>query len=96
MRINGANGQEGGQEGGAADGTADPLEQFLQDKDGQSFFDAPQLFDPQDKTVKYSPAPVHRAVYQRPAGTSPDRVTTRPITFEKSQRDAVGWTSAAQ
>jgi hypothetical protein len=83
--------------GGAGTNPAeDPLEKYLNEK--ETYFRAPDLFNPNsnDKTVQQSVAPVNLAVYKRPAGSPKDRVTTRPITFEKAQRDAVGWTSASR
>jgi hypothetical protein len=76
------------------------LDKFFPEEQGAAnFFRAPELFDPQDRTVKYSPAPIHMAVYRRPAGDAPDHsVNAQPIsiTAAKAQRDAAGWTSAAR
>jgi hypothetical protein len=81
-----------------SNGAPDPLDRFFQDpQNSADFFNAPELFDPTDKTVKYSPAPVHMAVYKRPAGETPDHpVQARPISVgaAKAKRDAAGWTSA--
>jgi hypothetical protein len=81
------------------DGTRpDPLDQYVPPESKGTLNEAPPLFAPasNDKTVRYSPAPVNLAVYKRPLGTTRDRVSTQPITFEKAQRDAVGWTSASK
>jgi hypothetical protein len=76
----------------------DSLEKYLgEEKNSAEYFQAPKLFDPTDKTVKLSPAPIHMAVYKRSAGESPDHsIQARPIsiTVEKARRDAIGWTSA--
>jgi hypothetical protein len=83
--------------GGATENKSDdPLQKFLDEKD--AYFRAPDLFNPNvnDKAVRHSPAPVNMAVYKRPAGSSKDRVTTQPITFEKAKRDAAGWKSASR
>jgi hypothetical protein len=80
----------------APNGGTDSLEKYLPQAE---YFEAPKLFDPTDKTVKLSPAPIHMAVYKRPAGESPDHsVQVRPIsiTAEKARRDAVGWTSSSK
>lgn len=66
------------------------------DKKGQTFFEAPKLFDTKDKSVQLSPAPVRTAVYQRPAGTPTDQVPSRVISWDKAHRDAVGWSSASK
>lgn len=85
--------------------STDVLDQFLnqpENKENQESAkvldipDAPALFDPKDKTVKLSPAPIHMAVYKRPAGETRNSVKTQPISLEKAKRDAMGWTSASK
>jgi hypothetical protein len=63
------------------------------DSDGSTFFQAPKLFDPNDRTAQRSVAPVTKAVYHKPVAYR--TVSTRPITAEQAQQDAVGWTSAS-
>jgi hypothetical protein len=65
------------------------------DADGQqsSFFQAPELFDPRDTSVQWSPAPVQRAVYRRPQGTSAAAVTAQHVAQPKAKLK--GWVSAS-
>ena len=78
--------------------STDPLESLLNNpekKESANFFKAPELFDAKDRTVKMSPAPIHMAVYKRPAGETPATgLDARPISVEKAKRDAAGWSSA--
>lgn len=67
-----------------------------------STFVAPPLllFNPQDKTAQTPSrvaAPVTVAIYERPiaASTAAAKVSSKPVTWQQAQQDAVGWTSAS-
>jgi hypothetical protein len=63
-------------------------------KDSSTYLEAPKLFNPNDRTAQRSIAPVHTAVYNKPAGSRPISTAPARITAEQAQRDAAGWTSA--
>ena len=58
-----------------------------------NYFEAPKLFNPNDRTASRVAAPVHNAIYEKPA--SYHQVSTGPITAAQAQQDAAGWTSAS-
>lgn len=66
--------------------------------DSSTFFEAPKLHDPNDRTASRVLAPVKTALYKQPV--SYQGVTAQPrsqqrITAEQARRDAIGWTSAS-
>jgi hypothetical protein len=73
---------------------ADEADPYKVDSDSSTYFQAPKLFDPNDRTAQRSIAPVIAAVYEKPV--SYRNVSTRPITLEQAERDAAGWVSASQ
>ncbi len=63
--------------------------------DGSTFFEAPALHDPNDRTVyKNTMAPVKTAVYKQ--ATSYRSVSAGKITAEQARQDAIGWSSASK
>jgi len=65
------------------------------DSDGSANnLQAPQLFDPNDRTAQRHMAPVWTAVYHTTSGTAP---AATPVSWQQQvERDAVGWTSVSE
>lgn len=66
--------------------------------DGQNstYFQAPQLFDPQDRAASRTPRqvirPVTTAIYEKPVSYRDVSLRSyRPISREQAERDAAGW-----
>ena len=76
-----------------SNGGTDPLDDALKTDSGATFFEAPKLFNPNDRTAARVAAPVRNAVYERPV--THRQVSTGRITAAQAQRDAAGWTSAS-
>jgi hypothetical protein len=57
-------------------------------------FEAPQLFNPSDRTAELHQAPVRTAVYHKPLGSAPSKVQT--VSHRQAELDADGWVSASQ
>jgi hypothetical protein len=55
---------------------------------------APQLFNPGDRTAQRHAAPVWTAVYHKPRANS--QPTIQNISWQQVQRDAEGWSSASE
>lgn len=51
-----------------------------------NYLDAPELFNPSDRTAEHVAAPVWNAVYHKPASGDPQ---------QQLEADAAGWTSAS-
>jgi hypothetical protein len=64
----------------------------VEETDGATYFEAPKLHDPNDRTVQRSIAPVKTALYKQPASYRSVSSTGR-ITAAQAQADATGWTS---
>jgi hypothetical protein len=66
--------------------------------DSSTYFQAPKLFDPNDRTAQRSHAggtrPVTTALYEKPV--SYRNVVAQRITAEKAALDAAGWVSASK
>jgi hypothetical protein len=58
-----------------------------------TYFEAPKLFIPNDRTAARVAAPVRKALYERPVAAR--QVSTGRITAAQAERDAAGWTSAS-
>jgi hypothetical protein len=58
---------------------------------GASYFEAPQLFNPQDHTAQRSAAPVYNAVYHKRVAST---ASAAPASWH--QYDASGWVSASK
>lgn len=71
-------------------GVEDPYK--VDPSDNSTFNEAPQLFDPNDRTVLRGPATVKTAVFKQAA--SYRSISARPITAEQAQKDAAGWSGA--
>ncbi len=67
---------------------------YLEGSDSGASFEAPKLHDPNDRTAQRAIRPVTTAVYTQPV--SHRVISTRPVSAEQAQRDAVGWTSASK
>jgi len=72
--------------------TPDPYE--TKKEDSSTFFQAPKLFDPNDRTAQRSIAPVTTALYEKPV--SYRSVSTRRITRDQAEADAAGWVSVSK
>jgi hypothetical protein len=77
------------------DDTTEPDPYDTKKTDNSTYFQAPKLFDPNDRTAQRGVAPVTRALYQKPVSYR-NVSTARPITAEQAQQDAIGWTSASK
>ena len=66
--------------------------------DSSTYFEAPKLFNPKDRTAKHTGiAPVRTAIYEQPVTYRKTSTTTRgPITAAQAQQDAIGWSSASK
>lgn len=65
------------------------------DGNNAQYFEAPELFNPKDRTAQRGIAPVRTALYEQPVGYQQVSVpSTSRITAEQARRDAAGWTSA--
>jgi hypothetical protein len=64
------------------------------ESDNSTYFQAPRLFDPNDRTAQRAIAPVMTALYEKPVAYRSAMAT--PISLKQAQRDAVGWTSASE
>jgi hypothetical protein len=61
--------------------------------DSSTYFQAPKLFDPNDRTAQHGIAPVTTALYQKPV--SYRQVTVERTSQQQAELDAVGWISAS-
>ena len=60
-----------------------------------TFFEAPKLFNPKDRTANRRIAPVRTALYEQPVGYAPAAVVRTKITAQQAAQDATGWISAS-
>lgn len=75
----------------------DPYDVNGANGDNSTYFQAPKLFDPNDRTAQRSITPVRTAVYEQPVsyyGISAQRATA--ITEQQAVADAAGWVSASK
>jgi len=75
----------------------DPYE--VKKTDGSTYFEAPKLFSPNDRTAwrGATTVPVRAAVYEQPATYRQSSAVTRgPVSAEQANRDAIGWSSVAK
>jgi hypothetical protein len=77
-----------------ADGGTTPPEGATNGDPNATYFEAPKLFNPNDRTAKRVAAPVWKALYERPVAAR--QVSTGRITAAQAERDAAGWTSASK
>ncbi|MEX0610485.1 MAG: hypothetical protein WD229_00065, partial [Pirellulales bacterium] len=94
--TNGTNGINGEQqsiqpEPGSETNEKDPYDP---NDDSSTYFQAPKLFDPNDRTAQRSIAPVTTALYEKPASFR--HVSTQRITLQQAELDAAGWVSASK
>jgi hypothetical protein len=61
--------------------------------DSSTYFQAPKLFDPNDRTAQRSIAPVTTAVYEKPVSY---RQASTLTSLQQAELDAVGWISASK
>jgi hypothetical protein len=80
-----------GNNGGAAEGTQNGTS-----NNSGAYFEAPELFSPQDRAARSRVAPVKMALYEQPIRHH--RVSAQPlqVTAQQAEQDAEGWRSAAQ
>ncbi|QDU90039.1 hypothetical protein Pla175_34380 [Pirellulimonas nuda] len=70
-------------------------------EDSSTYFEAPQLYDPRDRTTRRPTAPVWNAVYEKPADSGTVHRTSlrveseAPAPVRRTQVGFEGWTSAA-
>jgi hypothetical protein len=64
--------------------------------DGSTYLQPPQLFSPHDRAAQRSIAPVTTAVYQKPVSYRNVSASSRPITAQEAERNAIGWTSVSK
>jgi hypothetical protein len=84
--------------GGDTEGV-DPYHPDKENKgDSATYFEAPKLFNPKDRTAKHTGvATVRTAVYEQPVTYRKTSATTRgPVTAAQAQQDAIGWSSASK
>jgi hypothetical protein len=65
------------------------------EKDNSTYFEAPKLFNPKDRTAARSIAPVRTALYEQPASMHQISAQRTVITAEQAQQDAAGWMSVS-
>lgn len=65
----------------------------VKDTDSATYFEAPKLHDPNDRTASRGVSTVKTAVYKQPV--SYRSVSMKRITDEQARQDAIGWTSAS-
>ena len=63
--------------------------------DGSTFFEAPELFNPKDRTAQRHIAPVRTALYEQPVEYRRASTVRTKITAQQAAQDAVGWTSVS-
>ena len=82
---------------GNDNGAEDELEKVLEgdDQDSSTYFEAPKLFNPKDRTALRSTGAVRTALYERPVTYRQVSSAARPVTAEQAKRDAAGWVSAS-
>jgi hypothetical protein len=80
---------------GDATGDGSNGDQTSEGSESATFFQAPKLFDPNDRTAQRRIAPVRTALYEKPAGYQPVSAKRATITSQQAERDAAGWTSAS-
>jgi hypothetical protein len=80
-------------EPGSESETEDPYK--VNKGDSSTYFEAPKLFNPKDRTAQRSIAPVRTALYEQPASYRQTSIARGPITAEQAELDAAGWTTAA-
>jgi hypothetical protein len=80
-----------GNNGGATEGTQNGTT-----NSSGAYFEAPELFSPQDRAAQSRVAPVKMALYEQPIRHH--RVSAKPlqITAQQAELDAAGWRSASE
>jgi hypothetical protein len=74
--------------------TLDPKPQDDAIDENATNMQAPQLFDPSDRTAQRHAAPVWTAVYHKSAASAPQ--IGRNVSLRQAELDAEGWTSASE
>lgn len=76
-------------------GGTDPLNEALKTNSEPSanYFEAPKLFNPNDRTAARVAAPVRNAVYERPTSYRP--ISTSHSYAAPTQQVEPGWTSGS-
>jgi hypothetical protein len=77
-----------------SNGSAVPMYETPKTDSNANYFEAPKLFNPNDRTAVRVAAPVHNAIYEKPA--SYRQISTGLITPAQAQQDSAGWTSASK
>jgi hypothetical protein len=71
----------------------DPYDTTNSSSDSSTYFEAPKLHDPNDRTAQRGVSTVKTAVYKQPV--SYRSVSTQRVTDEQARQDAIGWTSVS-
>jgi hypothetical protein len=66
-----------------------------QNNDGSTYFEAPKLFNPKDRTAQRHIAPVRTALYEQPVEYHRASAVRAKVTAQQAAQDAIGWTSAS-
>ncbi len=77
----------------ASDIDSDSDAPYKENGESSTYFQAPELFDPNDRTASRS-VPVTNAIYEKPIAYR--TVSFRPITRQQAEQDAAGWVSASK
>jgi hypothetical protein len=64
--------------------------------ENSSYFEAPKLFYPKDRTAQRSIAPVRTAIYEQPASYRQVSTVRTKTTAEQAQQDAIGWSNVSK
>lgn len=76
----------------------DSTDPYKVKKDGSTYFEAPKLFNPNDRTAKRAVlAPVHTAVYQQPVNYQKTSAAVPRATSVAAQpkQDVITWSSVS-
>jgi hypothetical protein len=80
----------------APSGDTQGVDPYHPDKgDSSTYFEAPKLFNPKDRTASRGIAPVRTALYEQPASMLRISAQRTVITEQQAQQDAAGWSSAS-
>jgi hypothetical protein len=74
--------------------TVNPEPQGESTDENATNMQAPQLFDPSDRTAQRHPAPVWTAVYHKSAASA--QPSALNISLQQAELDAEGWSSASE
>jgi hypothetical protein len=78
-------------------GAEDELEKVLEgdNQSSSTYFEAPRLFNPNDRAAQHMTSRVRTALYERPASYRQVSAIA-PVTADQAKLDAAGWVSASR